>query len=131
MSNANDSLRDPIKRARGLGSAKHGVHHFMIQRITALALIILGIWFLVLTLGLLNADYWQAHATLARPYNALLMIAFIVAMFWHAQLGLQVVIEDYVHTPRLQITLQIAVKFLCFIAGLASVLAVLRIALGS
>lgn len=125
------NLRNPMKRARGLGSAKLGVHHFMIQRITALALIVLGIWFVMLVLSLMHADYTSAHAVLARPFNALLMIAFVVAMFWHAQLGLQVIIEDYVHKPATQLTLQIAVKFLCFIAAVASVLAVLRIALGS
>lgn len=125
------SLRDPMKRALGLGSAKHGVQHFMIQRITALALIVLSIWFIVLALGLLGSDYLTARVTLAQPFNAVLMIAFVVAVFWHAQLGLQVIIEDYVHTTWLQLTLQIAIKFLCFIAGVAAVLAVLRVALGS
>lgn len=124
-------LRDPMKLARGLGSAKHGVRHFMVQRITALALIVLGIWLVMLVVSLMHADYTSAHAALARPFNALLMIAFLIAMFWHAQLGLQVVIEDYIHTPTMQLTLQIAVKFLCFIAAIAGVLAVLRIALGS
>lgn len=125
------SFRDPMKRALGLGSAKHGVQHFMMQRITALALIVLSIWFMVLVLGLLGSDYLTARLTLAQPFNAVLMIAFVVAVFWHAQLGLQVVIEDYVHTTWLQLTLQIAIKFLCFIAGVAAVLAVLRVALGS
>lgn len=125
------ALRDPMKRARGLGSAKHGVHHFMVQRITAIALIVLGVWFSVLVLGLLGSDYLTARLTLAQPLNAVLMIAFVVAVFWHAQLGLQVIIEDYVHKPWLGMTLQIAVKFLCFIAGVAGVLAVLRITLGS
>lgn len=125
------AMRDPMKRALRLGSAKHGVHHFMVQRITALALIALSVWFLVLVLGLLGSDYLTARLTLAQPFNAVLMIAFVVAVFWHAQLGLQVIIEDYVHTTWLQFTLQIAIKFLCFIAGAAAVLAVLRVALGS
>ncbi len=125
------ALRDPMKRAVGLGSAKHGVHHFLVQRITAIALIVLGIWFSVLVLGLLGSDYLTARLTLAQPFNAVLMIAFVVAVFWHAQLGLQVVIEDYVHKPWLGMTLQIVIKFLCFIAGVAGVLAVLRITLGS
>ncbi len=125
------AMRDPMKRALGLGSAKHGVQHFMIQRITALALIVLSIWFMVLVLGLLGSDYLTARLALAQPFNAVLMIAFVVAVFWHAQLGLQVIVEDYVHTTWLQLTLQIAIKFLCFIAGVAAVLAVLRVALGS
>ncbi len=125
------ALRNPIKDARGLGSARHGVRHFMIQRITALALIVLTTWFLVVVLRLLGTDYQTARLTLAEPFNAVLMISFVVAVFWHGQLGLQVIIEDYVHAPWLQQTLQIAVKFLCFIAGVAAVLAVLRVALGS
>ena len=125
------SLRDPMKRARGLGSAKHGVQHFMQQRLTAVALIILVVWFMVVVLGMLHADHATARAVLGQPFNAVLMIAFVVALFWHAQLGLQVIIEDYVHTPWLQMTSQIVVKFLCFIAAVTSVLAVLRVALGS
>lgn len=126
-----NEFRDPIKMARGLGSAKQGVQHFMIQRITALGLIMLGIWFVMLVVSLMHADFTTAHAVMARPFNAVLMIAFVVAMFWHAQLGLQVILEDYVHAPASQLALQIAVKFLCFIAAVVSVLAVLRIVLGS
>ena len=124
------TLRTPLKKAIGLGSAKHGVHHFIVQRITAVALMLLGIWFIWLVLKLLHLDYAGAHALVAQPLNAVLMLAFVVAVFWHAQLGLQVVIEDYVHTHGLQLLLQIAVKFLCFLGAAASVLAVIRIALG-
>jgi succinate dehydrogenase / fumarate reductase membrane anchor subunit len=123
-------LRTPIKIARGLGSARTGAHHFMVQRITAVALIGLGLWFVWIVLSMLHMDYAAAHALLAQPFNAVLMIAFVVAAFWHAQLGLQVVIEDYVHNRGLELTLQIAVKFLCFLGAAASVLAVIRIALG-
>jgi succinate dehydrogenase / fumarate reductase membrane anchor subunit len=125
------SMRDPLKQAVGLGSAKSGTHHFIVQRLTALALIVLGAWFVTLLLGLLHADYATAHATLARPFNAVLAIAFVIAVFWHAQLGLQVVVEDYVHRAGTQIALQALLRFLCFIAAVAGVLAVLRIALGS
>jgi succinate dehydrogenase / fumarate reductase membrane anchor subunit len=124
------TLRTPLKKAIGLGSAKHGVHHFIVQRITAVALMLLGLWFIWLVLKLLHLDYAGAHALVAQPLNAVLMLAFVVAVFWHAQLGLQVVIEDYVHTHGLQLLLQIAVKFLCFLGAAASVLAVIRIALG-
>jgi len=127
----NKQLRTPIKIARGLGSAKHGAHHFMVQRITAVALLFLGVWFVWLVLAMLHADYRAAHALIASPLNAVLMLAFVVALFWHAQLGLQVVIEDYVHTRWLELSLQILVKFLCFLGAAASVLAVIRIALGS
>ena len=126
-----ESMRTPLARVRGLGSAQSGAGHWWRQRLTALALLVLGPWLLVLTLGLSRAGYASAHATLAQPLDALLMIAFTAVMFWHAQLGLQVVIEDYVHTRWFALTLQIAIKFLAVLGALACALAVLRIALGS
>ena len=127
----NDNMRTPLARARGLGSAQAGVGHWWQQRLTALVLLILGLWFVALTLDLLHAGYVSAHAMLAQPLNALLLIAFTAVMFWHAQLGLQVVIEDYVHTRWLALTLQIVIKFLAALGALACAFAVLRIALGS
>jgi succinate dehydrogenase / fumarate reductase membrane anchor subunit len=124
-------LRTPIKIARGLGSARSGSHHFMVQRITAVALIALGLWFVWISLVLLHADYAAARALIARPFNAIAMLVFIIASFWHAQLGLQVVIEDYVHTRWLEMTSQIVIKFVCFLGAAASAFAVIRIALGS
>ncbi|HMH67055.1 MAG TPA: succinate dehydrogenase, hydrophobic membrane anchor protein [Pinirhizobacter sp.] len=124
-------LRNPLQRARGLGSAKDGVGHWWTQRLTAIALVVLVLWFVVLVLGLLGHDYQAVRASIARPWNALLMIAFIIAAFWHSVLGLQVVIEDYVHTRWLEVTSMIVIKLLAFAGVLAGVLAVLRIALGS
>ena len=124
------SLRTPLKNALGLGSARQGAHHFIAQRVTALALVFLGAWFVWTVLSLLHLDYAGAHALVARPLNAVLLLAFVVTVFWHAQLGLQVVIEDYVHARGSQLALQIAVKFLCFLGAAASVLAILKIALG-
>lgn len=121
--------RDPMKIARGLGSSQHGAGHWMTQRITAAALVLLGIWFVVTVLCLLHADYATARATVAQPWNALLLIAFVLTMFWHATLGLQVVIEDYVHTRWKEVFLVVAIKFLAVLGALAGVLAVLRIAL--
>ena len=121
--------RHPLKAARGLGSAKSGVDHWWVQRVTAAALVALGIWFVILVLGLLHADYASARAAVARPWNALLLIAFVLTMFWHAVLGLQVVVEDYVHTRWKEVVLLVAIKFLAVLGALASVLAVLRIAL--
>jgi succinate dehydrogenase / fumarate reductase membrane anchor subunit len=128
---ADADLQTPLKRARGLGSAKSGTHHFIVQRITALALIPLVLWVIWLALALMHADYAHARALVHQPINAILLITFIIAMFWHAQLGLQVVVEDYVHTRWLEITLQLAIKFLCVLGALASVLAIVRIALGN
>ncbi|WP_395681929.1 succinate dehydrogenase, hydrophobic membrane anchor protein [Dokdonella sp.] len=123
-------LRTPLKNALGLGSARQGAHHFITQRVTAVALVLLGGWFVWTVLSLLHLDYAGGHALVAQPCNALLLLAFVVAVFWHAQLGLQVVIEDYVHARGFQLALQLAVKFLCFLGAAASVLAILKIALG-
>ncbi len=124
------NLRTPLKRALGYGSAKQGVHHFMVQRVTAVALALLAFWVVWMVLQMVHLDHAGAHALVAKPLNAVLLLGFIVAVFWHAQLGLQVVIEDYVHGAGKQVVLQILVKFLCFLGGAASALAVIRIALG-
>ncbi len=126
-----DPLRTPLKKARGLGSAKDGVHHFIVQRITAIALLFLSVYFIALLVGLAGADHASARAAVAQPYNAILLIAFLIATFWHGQLGMQVVIEDWVHTPWLAMTCQLVVRLVCVLAALASVFAVLRIALGA
>ena len=122
-------LRTPLKNALGLGSARQGAHHFVVQRLTALALAFLVLWFMWIVLKVLHLDYAGAHALVAQPLNAVLLLAFIVAVFWHAQLGLQVVIEDYVHTPWLEIASQLAVKFFCIAGALTSVFAIVRVAL--
>jgi len=124
------SLRTPLKNALGLGSAHEGAHHFVVQRLTAIGLIPLSAWFVWIVLALLQLDYTGAHALVAQPFNAVLLLVFVVVVFWHAQLGLQVVIEDYVHARGPQLALQLAVKFLCFLGAAASVLATLKIALG-
>lgn len=124
-------LRHPIKRARGLGSSQSGVGHWWTQRMTAIALVLLGLWFVVTVLRVVHGEYASAHSLVARPWNAILLIAFVVTMFWHAVLGLQVVIEDYVHTRWKEVFLMVLVKFLAVLGALASVLAVLRIALGA
>lgn len=124
-----DQLRTPLKNARGLGSAKQGTQHFIVQRATAVALVFLAAYFVGLVVCLAGSDYTTARATLANPCHAVLITAFLVAMFWHAQLGLQVVIEDYLHTAWIAVTVQLLVRFACLLAALASVYAVLRIAL--
>jgi len=123
-------LQTPLKRARGLGSARFGTQHFIVQRVTALALVPLVIWTIFLALALAHSDYAQARAIVHHPFAAVWLSAFLVATFWHAQLGLQVVIEDYVHTRWLEVSAQLATKFFCLAGALTSVLAVVRIALG-
>lgn len=127
---AQHQFRAPLKRARGLGSAKTGTGHFIVQRVTAIALVFLTIYVVGLVIWLIGSDYATVRGAVAHPANSIVVIAFLVASFWHAKLGLQVIIEDYVHTPLLALSAQLLVIFVCVIAALASVFAVIRIALG-
>lgn len=122
-----DSLRTPLKIARRLGSSKSGVHHWWLQRITAIALIPLSIWLLFLMGTLLNASYPVVLTTIAHPVRAFFLIVLSLCLFWHGALGLQVIIEDYVHTRWLELSLQIALRFGAILGALACVLAVLAI----
>lgn len=123
-------FRTPLGRARGLGSAREGTGHWWAQRLTAIALVPLCLWFVAGIIGLVGAGHGAAVAWIASPVNAVLLVLLILAVFHHGQLGLQVVIEDYVHTEWRKITLIIAVKFGALILGLAAVFAVGRIAFG-
>jgi succinate dehydrogenase / fumarate reductase, membrane anchor subunit len=122
------SLRDPLARARGLGSAKSGTEHWWAQRVSAIALVPLVLYTLYLIASLAGADYASVRLTIAQPWNAVALVLFIATAFWHARLGLQVVIEDYVHTRWLELALLIAVKFVYLLLGLAAVIAIGRIA---
>ncbi|GAB2516786.1 succinate dehydrogenase, hydrophobic membrane anchor protein [Lysobacter humi (ex Lee et al. 2017)] len=124
-------LRHPLKVARGLGSAKDGTHHFLVQRVTAVALTFLTLYVVGLIVSLVGADFDSVRARVGHPVHATLLIAFLVANFWHARLGLQVIVEDYVHTAARYAALQLFIVFACWIAGLASVLAVVRVMLGA
>jgi len=122
------SLRNPLAKARGLGSAKDGTAHWWAQRVSAIALVPLVLYVLYLLVSLAGADYATVRLTIAQPVNALLLILFIGTAFWHARLGLQVVIEDYIHVGWLEISLMIAVKFVYVVLGLAAIIAIGRIA---
>lgn len=123
------SLQAPLGAVRGLGSAKEGVGHWWHQRLTAIALAPLSILFVWLVLYLLHADYDVVRATIAKPYVAVLLMCFMVSLFYHGQLGLQTIIEDYIHHRALELTLLIVVKFSALLFSVASVLALARIAL--
>jgi len=105
------SLRSPLSRVLGLGSAKEGVEHWWWQRLTAVALVPLGLWFAAALIGLAGADYTTVRAWMTGPFNMTLLIVFTGALLHHAQLGLQVVIEDYVHHEGWKLGLLLAVKF--------------------
>jgi succinate dehydrogenase / fumarate reductase membrane anchor subunit len=119
-------LRDPLAVARGLGSAKGGTGHWWVQRLTSVALFFLTPWFLIFVLGLLGSEQATVQATLSQPLNATLMIGWLLSLFWHAQLGVQVVAEDYVHGWS-EWAIQILARLLCAAGAIAGVIAVLRI----
>ena len=124
------SMRTPLARVRGLGSAKEGVHHWWAQRLTALALVPLTLWFVVSIAGLAGMDHAGAVAWIGSPPVTVLLVLLIAATFWHAQLGVQVVIEDYVHSEAVKLVALIAVKFAAVLLAIASIFAVLRLAFG-
>ena len=122
-------FRSPLHQAKGLGSAKSGVGHFWWQRVTAIALALLVpyIVFLLACVGV--ADVETLRATIAHPWNAILFTVFAIALFWHAKLGLQVVIEDYIHHRGLHLALQILLLLGSLIGVLTAIFAIARIAL--
>ena len=127
----NSDLRTPLARARGLGSAREGVHHWWAQRLTAIALIPLVVWFAISLVMMSGADYGAVRAWIGSPAVMVLLILTIAIGLHHGQLGLQVVIEDYVHGHGAKLALIVAVRFIAVLFGLAAIVAVLRIGLGS
>jgi succinate dehydrogenase / fumarate reductase membrane anchor subunit len=123
-------MRSPLGRALGLGSAKEGVEHWWLQRITAAALVPLSVWFVIAIIRLVGADIETVRDWVSAPMPAILLVLLLIATFWHASLGLQVVIEDYVHTPLTKLGLVIVVRLGCFAFAVAGIFAVLSMALG-
>ncbi len=126
-----ERLRSPLGRAIGLGSAKEGVEHWWQQRLTAVALVPLTLWFVVAVLGHIGSDHAQFVAWLHAPLPAILLILLIGATFYHAALGMQVVVEDYVHGEGVKLCTLILLRLACFALAVAGIFAVLRIALGA
>ena len=127
----NSDLRTPLARARGLGSARYGVHHWWAQRLTAIALIPLVVWFAISLVMMSGADYGAVRAWIGSPMVMVLLSLTIAVGLHHGQLGLQVVIEDYVHGDGSKLALIVAVRFIAVLFGLAAIVAVLRIGFGS
>jgi succinate dehydrogenase / fumarate reductase membrane anchor subunit len=123
-------LRTPLSRVKGLGSAKEGTTHFWRQRLTALVLIPLILCF-GFGLAAMPVDYTTLIATIQHPAVTVGLIILIFAVFYHAQLGLQVIIEDYVSTKSTRMASLILITFLCLLFGVIGVVAVLKIALGA
>jgi len=120
--------RTPLKRARGLGSGKTGTDHFWKQRVTAMILAPLAIWFVYTLISLVGVDLATARGIIAKPWNAIIFSVFLVTMFWHAKLGVQMVVEDYVHSRWMEIALALVINFLFGLGAIASLYAVARIA---
>jgi len=124
------SLRSPLGRVLGLGSARGGSSHWYAQRVTAVALVLLALWFVVSLALLADASYEQVTDWLRTPLNSALALLLVVVSGWHAVLGLQVIVEDYVADKGKRLLVLIAIKFAFVVAAVVGVLAVLRIAFG-
>ncbi len=124
------SLRTPLAHVRGLGSAKEGTHHWWMQRLTAIPLIPLSIWFIASLVCVSSKGYQAAVDWISNPISTVLLIIFLGALYYHAALGMQVVIEDYIESEWQKITALILVKFLALFTGLVSIFAVLKVSLG-
>ncbi len=123
-------LRSDLARVRGLGSAKDGVHHWWVQRLSAVALVPLGIWFVVSAITLAGVSLDGFRTWLNTGANVFLMILFVATLFYHLKLGLQVVIEDYVHREKAKLVSLMINTFANIFVGAFSVFALLKVAFG-
>jgi succinate dehydrogenase / fumarate reductase membrane anchor subunit len=123
--------RNPLANAHGLGSAKSGLRHWWMQRLSAVVLALLTPFAVYCLARYGVADYAQLKALFAQPLFSGLVLLYVLALFWHAQLGLQVVVEDYIHAPALEIFLQIAIKIVYAFASVVAVIAIARLALSA
>ena len=123
--------RTPLARVRGLGSAREGTRHFWMQRVTAVALVPLTLWLVISLVGVATADYATAVSWMRGPINTVLWLGLILATFYHALLGVQVVIEDYVHGEGRKLAALVFLKLVIALLGGLATLSVLRVAIGS
>jgi len=124
-----NSMQTPLARVRGLGSAKSGLHHWWHQRLTALAMIPLMLASLALVATMGSLDYQGAMALMANPFAAALLLLLVVVGFYHAALGLQVVIEDYVSAEGTRLALILIVKMCLFALAIVTLLSILKVAI--
>lgn len=122
-------LRNPLKRARNIGSAKSGAAAWMSMQFTSLVLVGLSIWFVVLVLTLMHEDYATVRHALAHPANATPMATFVVLVCWHTELGLRNIYEDYIHTRWLAFWSAILTRLALLLMAVLSLLSIVRIAL--
>jgi len=127
--NSGRIMRSALGRARGYGSARSGVHHWRAQRVTAIALLPLALYFVLSVLILKGADQAAMLAYMHEPWNAVLFLALIASIFYHLQLGLQVIIEDYIHAEGRRIVLLLVARGSVVFFGLLAAISVLKLAL--
>jgi succinate dehydrogenase membrane anchor subunit len=125
------SFTNPLRQVLGAGPARSGVHHWWVQRLTALALVPLSIWFVVSILCLRGLDHVTVVAWLGQPWTALLLVLLVLTAAWHSRLGVQVIVEDYVHGAGTKTLLLVLSAFVHVLAAAAAVFAVLKVALGA
>ena len=123
------SLRTPLGRVLGLGTAKDGTAHFMAQRVSAIALVLLGCWFMYAMFTIESMAYLEVMRFVAAPLNSVLLSLLCVTGAYHSYLGVQVIVEDYVHAHGLKLMSLIASRFVHIFLAIASVYAVLQIGL--
>jgi succinate dehydrogenase / fumarate reductase, membrane anchor subunit len=129
-SKMSQTMRTEKSKVRGLGSAKSGTDHFFRQRVTALANVPLAIAFIIIIVGLQGADHARMMATMSHPLVAILLLLFIVSGVIHMRLGMQVIIEDYIHSEGTKIMMLIANTFFAIVIAAACIFSVLKMALG-
>ncbi|WP_260923932.1 succinate dehydrogenase, hydrophobic membrane anchor protein [Novosphingobium sp. 9] len=120
-----------IGRVRGLGSAKTGVSHWLVQRFTAIGNLLLGLWLVISILLLPNMSYATVIEWIVKPVPAMAIALFVISTFWHARLGLQVAMEDYVHEHGNKFALITLLNFLAFAGAGFGVFCIIRLALGA
>ncbi len=125
------SLRTPLSRVLGLGSAKDGTDHWWAQRVSGTALVLLGLWFAISLARLEGLAYGNVIEFVARPLNGVFMTLLCITVAYHSYLGIQVVIEDYVHEPALKVASLVLSRFVHVLVAAASVYSILRIGFGA
>jgi len=125
------SLRTPLGRVLGLGAAKDGTSHFWGQRLSALALLLLGSWFVISLSTTTDFSHGAVIAEVQRPINGILLLLLLVTMAYHSLLGVQVVIEDYVHSRVLKLAALVVSRFAHVLITAAAIYSILKIGLGA
>jgi len=125
------SLRTPLGRVLGLGSAKDGTSHWWGQRVSAVALLLLGLWFAFALATMSAFSHADVIAFVAKPINGVLLLLLTAALAYHSYLGIQVVIEDYIHAPGIKVLSLLLSRFLHALLGVAGIYAILKIGLGA